>query len=89
MTRGLTRGQLRQCVDLAVLAGELRRAFAGHDDAAVAHRLRARPHPSVTAMVLAPVHSPVGLPLQDCVIAWHAYRRATEGGVGSQVDLEP
>lgn len=32
-------------------------------------------------------YSPVGLPLQDCVIAWHAHRRAAARGVGLAVDL--
>ena len=61
-TRVLTRGQLRDCVDLPVLAEELRQALTGYDeDAGVAHRLRSRPHPSVTAMVLAPGLAP-GVP---------------------------
>lgn len=34
------------------------------------------------------VYSPVGLPLQDAVAAWHAYRRAREQGIGSRLDLE-
>jgi len=62
MTRVLTRGQLRDCIDLPVLADELRRAFTGYDDdAAPAHRLRSQPHPSVTAMVLVPGLAP-GVP---------------------------
>jgi hypothetical protein len=40
-TRVLTRGQLRDCVDLPVLTEELRQALIGYDeDAGVAHRLR-------------------------------------------------
>ena len=31
---------------------------------------------------------PVGLPLQDCVVAWHAYRRATDHGVRTEVEFE-
>lgn len=34
------------------------------------------------------VYSPVGLPMQDCVIAWHAYRSALAAGVGTVLDLE-
>lgn len=34
------------------------------------------------------VYSPVGLPLQDCVVAWHAYRSAVAAGVGTVLDLE-
>jgi alanine dehydrogenase len=34
------------------------------------------------------VYSPVGLPLQDCVAAWHAYQRAADLGLGTQIDLE-
>jgi ornithine cyclodeaminase/alanine dehydrogenase-like protein (mu-crystallin family) len=33
------------------------------------------------------VYSPVGLPMQDCVAAWHAYRRALELGIGTPLDL--
>jgi ornithine cyclodeaminase len=62
MTRVLTRGLLRDCVDLPVLAEELRQALMGYDgDTGVAHRLRSQPHPSVTAMVLAPGLAP-GVP---------------------------
>lgn len=34
------------------------------------------------------VYSPVGLPLQDCVIAWHAYRNAIAAGLGTSLHLE-
>lgn len=34
------------------------------------------------------VYSPVGLPMQDCVAAWHAYRAARAAGAGLHVDLE-
>ncbi len=31
---------------------------------------------------------PVGLPLQDCLVVWQAYRRATDRGVGTGVQFE-
>lgn len=34
------------------------------------------------------VYSPVGLPMQDCVVAWHAYQAAIASGTGRRVDLE-
>jgi len=34
------------------------------------------------------VYSPVGLPLQDCVAAWHAYRAALDSGLGTRLHLE-
>lgn len=34
------------------------------------------------------VYSPVGLPLQDVVAAWHAYQRARARSLGTYLDLE-
>jgi ornithine cyclodeaminase/alanine dehydrogenase-like protein (mu-crystallin family) len=33
------------------------------------------------------VYSPVGLPMQDCVVTWHIYQRAKERGLGRTTDL--
>lgn len=35
------------------------------------------------------VYSPVGLPMQGCVIAWHAYRKAADLGLGTRIDFQP
>jgi ornithine cyclodeaminase len=32
--------------------------------------------------------SPIRLSLQDCVIAWHAFRKARARGIGARIDLE-
>ena len=89
MPRVLTRSHLRECVDLAVLADGLRRAFTGHDDAAVARRLRARPHPSVTTMVLAPGLAP-GVPVHTVEVhAKNPDRRSAITGVIGLDDLSP
>ncbi len=45
-------------------------------------------HPGRQADGQVTVYSPVGLPLQDCVIAWHAHRHAAARGPGLVVDLE-
>lgn len=34
------------------------------------------------------VYSPVGLPMQDCVTAWHAYRRARQAGLGVEIAFD-
>lgn len=34
------------------------------------------------------VYSPLGLPMQDCLIAWHAYRRAVGASLGMGIDIE-
>ncbi len=45
-------------------------------------------HPGRESTDQVTVYSPVGLPLQDCVIAWHAYRRAVAAGLGTSLHLE-
>ena len=45
-------------------------------------------HPGRESADQITVYSPVGLPLQDCVIAWHAYRRAVAAGLGTSLHLE-
>lgn len=45
-------------------------------------------HPGRTTPEQVTVYSPVGLPLQDCVTAWHAYRAAVEQGLGTQINFE-
>lgn len=45
-------------------------------------------HPGRTSSAQVSVYSPVGLPLQDAVVGWHAYCRAREAGRGTVVDLE-
>lgn len=45
-------------------------------------------HPGRGAATDVTVYTPVGLPMQDCVIAWHAYRRAVDLGLGSDIDFQ-
>jgi len=58
-----------------------------HVDTTLSRVLR-REHPGRETDDQVTVYSPVGLPLLDCVAAWHAYRNALEHGVGTRVDLE-
>ncbi|WP_427918494.1 ornithine cyclodeaminase family protein [Streptomyces sp. cg40] len=44
-------------------------------------------HPGRTDAAARSVYAPVGLPWQDLALAWLAYRRAEEEGVGRRVDL--
>lgn len=45
-------------------------------------------HPGRRSEEQITVYSPLGLPMQDCVVAWHAYRHAVAAGVGTPLDLE-
>lgn len=51
-------------------------------------RILRREHPGRLSDQQITVYSPVGLPMQDCVAAWHAYRGALEQGLGTPIDLE-
>ncbi|MBK3563377.1 ornithine cyclodeaminase family protein [Streptomyces sp. MBT62] len=44
-------------------------------------------HPGRTDSTARSVYAPVGLPWQDLALAWLAYQRAEEGGVGRRVNL--
>lgn len=44
-------------------------------------------HPGRTDAIARSVYAPVGLPWQDLALAWLAYRRAEEDGVGRRVNL--
>lgn len=44
-------------------------------------------HPGRGSATDVTVYSPVGLPMQDCVIAWHAYRKAVALGLGTEIDF--
>lgn len=45
-------------------------------------------HPGRESVDQITVYSPVGLPLQDCVIAWHANQHAVAAGLGTLLHLE-
>jgi ornithine cyclodeaminase len=51
-------------------------------------RVLRKEHPGREKREQVTVYSPLGLPLQDCVVAWHAYERARDLGLGTRVSLE-
>lgn len=44
-------------------------------------------HPGRAAPTDITVYSPVGLPMQDCLSAWHAYCRAVDLAIGTEIDF--
>jgi ornithine cyclodeaminase len=77
-------------LDLALVVTDDRRLAASvlpRVDTTIGAVLRGD-HPGRQADGQVTVYSPVGLPLQDCVIAWHAHRHAAARGPGLVVDLE-
>jgi ornithine cyclodeaminase/alanine dehydrogenase-like protein (mu-crystallin family) len=82
-------------LDAALLAGSLvvtdderlARSILPRSDTTLPAVLRGE-HPGRTSEDQITVYSPVGLPLQDCVVAWHAYERARRAGAGLTIDLE-
>lgn len=66
---------------------ELAARVLARTDTSLSRVLRGQ-HPGRTTDEQITVYSPVGLPLQDCVIAWHAYRSAVQQGLGTPIDLE-
>lgn len=59
----------------------------GRTDAGLGAVLRGD-HPGRTERHQTTVYSPVGLPMQDCVSAWHAFHNARAAGLGTYVTFE-
>lgn len=59
----------------------------GHVDTTLSEVLRGE-HVGGASESDVTVDSPVGLPMQDCVAAWHIYQQAIAKGLGNRVALE-
>ena len=55
--------------------------------AATLHDVVTGEHPGRRQRAERTVYAPVGLPWQDLALAWSAYRRAAERGIGARIDL--
>lgn len=62
-------------------------AIVPHVDTSLSRVLRGE-HPGRQSNEQITVYSPMGLPLQDCVAAWHAYQGALALGLGTLSALE-